>query len=122
MPGARQRRRKKHRGTQAGTVRRRGRTSRPTSRTETRGDARQRRQDRLNRPPSWRGAVNRAALAAGVFFIVLVLLLKQSLAPSLSIALFMLLVYIPLGYGMDSFLYRLRQRRKERDESAQRDG
>jgi hypothetical protein len=44
-----------------------------------------------------------------------VLILKQSLAPAISIALFMFLVYIPLGYSLDSFLYRMRQRRKDRE-------
>jgi hypothetical protein len=116
MAQPRQRRRKKHRGTQAGTVRRRGRTSRPSSRGEARDVARQRREERMTRPPTWRGAVNRAALAAAVFFAVLVLLLRQDLAPSISIAVFMFLVYIPLGHGMDSVLFRVRQRRKERDD------
>jgi hypothetical protein len=115
MPGARQRRRKKHRGTQAGTVRRRGRTSRPTSRAEARDTARQRRGERMSREPTWRGSMNRAALAAAVFFALLVLILKQSFVPALSIALFMFIVYIPLGYSLDSFLYRMRQRRKERE-------
>jgi hypothetical protein len=115
MAPQRQRRRKKHRGTQAGTVRRRGRTSRPSSRGEASEVARQRREERMNRPPTWRSAVNRAGLAAGVFFAVLVLLLRQDLAPSISVAAFMFVVYIPLGHGMDSVLYRFRQRKKERD-------
>jgi hypothetical protein len=115
MPGARQRRRKKHRGTQAGTVRRRGRTSRPSSRAEARGSARQSRAERMSREPTWRGAINRAGLAAAVFFALLVLILKQSVLPAVSIALFMFLVYIPLGYSLDSFLYRMRQRRKDRE-------
>jgi Flp pilus assembly protein TadB len=115
MAAARQRRRKKHKGTQAGTVRRRARTSRPSSRGEARQSASQRRAERMSREPTWRGSINRAALAAGVFFALLVLILKQSLAPAISIALFMFLVYIPLGYSLDSFLYRMRQRRKDRE-------
>ncbi len=114
MAGARQKRRRKHRGTQAGTVRRRGRTSRPASRAEARDQARQKRVARLDRPPTWRGALNRAIVAAGVFLAVLVLLLKQSFASSVSLAAVMLLVYIPLGYVMDSSIYRVRQRRKLR--------
>jgi hypothetical protein len=96
-------------------VRRRGRTSRPSSRTEARETARRRRTERTSREPTWRGAINRAALAAGVFLALLILILKQSPLPAVSIALFMFLVYIPLGYSMDSFLYRLRQRRKDRE-------
>lgn len=113
-----QRRRRKHRGTQAGTVRRRSRTTRPTSRADARGQQRQRRADRLNRPPSWRGAVNRAALAAGVFLAVLVLILGQSLGSAVALAGFMFLVYIPLGFAIDSFLFRFRQSRKEREGEA----
>jgi hypothetical protein len=115
MPSARQRRRKKHKGTQAGTLRRSGRTSRPRSRGEARESARQSRTARLDREPTWRGALNRAGLAAAVFFALLLLILKQAFLPALSIALFMFVVYIPLGYSLDSFMYRLRQRRKQRE-------
>jgi hypothetical protein len=107
-----QRRRKKHRGTQAGTVRQR---SRGSSRPVTRATAQQRRIERMNRPPSWRAATNRAGLAAAVFLAVLILLLKQPAAQSVFLASFMFLVYIPMGYAMDSFIYRMRQRRKQRE-------
>ena len=115
MPGARQRRRRKHRGTQAGTVRRRGRTSSHSSRTEAGEDARQGRVDRRNRPPTWRAAINRAGIAASVFLALLVLVLKQSFGVSLSIALFVLVIYAPLFYFTDSLMYRFRQRRKQRE-------
>jgi Flp pilus assembly protein TadB len=108
---AKQRRRKKHRGTQAGTVRHR---ARGTSRGDARATAEQRRIERMNRPPSWRSATNRAALAAAVFLAVLVLLLHTSAVQAVFLATFMFLIYIPMGYSMDSFIYRFRQRRKER--------
>jgi hypothetical protein len=75
----------------------------------------QRRTERLNRPPSWRSATNRAGLAASVFLAVLVLVLKQDLGASLGLVAFMFVVYIPMGYYMDSFIFRLRQRRKQRE-------
>ena len=106
---AQTRRRKKHKGTQAGTVRQR-------SRGAPRADARtteQRRIDRMNRPPSWRSAMNRAAIAASVFLGVLVLLLKRPVGEAFFYAAFMFLVYIPMGFYMDSFIYRWRQRRKQ---------
>ena len=75
---------------------------------------RQRRQNRFDRPPSWRSALNRAILAAGVFLAVLVLVLKQDFAPGVQPRrLVMFVVYIPLGYLMDSSIYRFRQRRKQ---------
>jgi hypothetical protein len=112
MAQSRQRRRKKHRGTQAGTVKQ---FSRGPSRGEPRGSAQQRRLDRMNRPPSWRAAINRAGLAAAVFLAVLILLLKQDPGPAVGLAAFMFLIYIPMGFFMDSFIFRMRQRRKERD-------
>lgn len=99
-------------------MRRRGRTSRPSSRVEARDVARQRRQNRFDRPPSWRSAFNRAILAAGVFFALLLVVLKQKFAPSFSLALVMLAVYVPMGYVMDKSLYRIRQRRKQRQTDA----
>jgi len=110
-----QRRRKKHRGTQAGTVRQRGRGARSGSRAQARQSAQDRRIERMNRPPNWRGAIQRAGIAAAVFLAVLILVLRQSAVSSVSIAMFMFLVYIPMGYAMDSFIYRLRQRRKAKD-------
>jgi hypothetical protein len=116
---SRQRRRKKHRGTQAGTVRQRSRRS--GSRTTGQLTSAERRRQRLERPPSWRAATNRAAISAAVFGAVLVLVLGQSAGNSVALALFMLVVYIPMGYAIDSFIYRARQRRKQRKqaESAQ---
>jgi hypothetical protein len=102
-------RRRKHRGTQAGTVQRRGRTSRASAPAR-----REPRKAPLDRPPSWRSAINRALIAGGVFFAVLALLFHRSLGESLSLAAFMLVLYVPMGYSMDSFRYRLMQRRKAR--------
>ena len=110
-----QRRRKKHRGTQAGVVRSR---SRGSSRGGGQTSAVQRREERLNRPPSWRSAMNRAGVAASVFLAALYLILKQPFGSSLAIAAFMFVVYIPMGYAMDSFIWRLRQRRKQREKAA----
>jgi hypothetical protein len=117
MARARQRRRK-HRGTQAGTVQRRGRTSRPSALSQ-RPDPRERRRAALERPPNWRSAVNRAIIAAGVFFVVLALLLQRSLVEALSLSAFMLAIYIPMGYAMDSLRYRLIQRRRARQSERQ---
>lgn len=75
--------------------------------------AEQRRTERLNRPPSWRSATNRALLASAVFLAVLILVLKGDFGKSLGLAAFMLLFYIPMGYYMDSLIYRWRQRKKQ---------
>src|ERR671921_309686 len=64
MAQTKRKRTRKHRGTPAGTIERAGRTGRPQTREEAKKISRDRRTDRLNRPPTWRSAINRAAKAA----------------------------------------------------------
>lgn len=111
---SRQRRRKKHRGTQAGTVRRRGRSP---SRESPQLSAEERRRQRLERPPSWRAAANRAVISAVVFFAILVLVIKWPLGAAIGVGAFMLVVYIPMGYAIDAYIYRYRQRKKQQREA-----
>jgi hypothetical protein len=111
-------RRTKHRGNAAGVVEARGRTGRkptvsekkPTARVE----ARARRMERLDQPPTWRGATNRALLATGILIIVFVALLGRSITQALVLAPLILAIYIPFGYATDLAIYRARQRRKAR--------
>jgi hypothetical protein len=114
MAQTRKRRRRKHRGTQAGGIDRRGRTSRPRNRQEARARARRQATDRRDVPPTWRSATNRALIAAGIFLALLVLLFGQPLGSSLALAAFMLLLYIPMGYAIDRFFYNRRQAAKRR--------
>jgi Flp pilus assembly protein TadB len=107
MARTRQRRRK-HRGTQAGTVRRPARASAGgrSPRTSV---------QRRDQPATWRAAFNRAGISAAVLLAVFVLVLHQSFAVGLSFAVLALLFYAPLFYVSDSLLYRRRQRRKGHD-------
>lgn len=114
MAQTKKRRKRKHRGTQGGSVDRRGRTSRPANRQEARARARRQVTDRRDVPPTWRSSANRALIAAGVFFALLVLLFGQPVGSSLALAAFMLLLYIPMGYGIDRFFYNRRQASKQR--------
>jgi hypothetical protein len=116
MAQTRKRRRSKHRGTAAGTVESRGRTGRrpeagerKRGRSESAGD---RRAARLDRPPTWRSAAIRALAAAGIFLLAIVFLFKQAVVQAISLSAFMVLVYLPMGYYTDLFLYRRRQRQK----------
>ncbi len=90
-------RKRKHRGTAAGTVEARGRTGRPPTSSEIKKTTAQRRQERMDRPPTWRGAANRAAIAALVFFAIAMLALGQSPATAAALAMFAFLMYIPSG-------------------------
>jgi len=119
MAQTKKKRRTKHRGNAAGKIEARGRTGRkPTpeeARAKARADAAARRQMRLDQPPTWRGALNRAAIASLFFFVLLLLLFReQTLASKVFIALFMLVVYVPMGYYTDLWIYRRRRGRRER--------
>jgi hypothetical protein len=113
MAQAKRKRTRKHRGTPAGTIERAGRTGRPQTRQDAKQIARQRRQERFDTPPNWRSAINRAAIAAAVFGVLVIMAFGRSIAQGVILAGFMFLLYIPLGYMTDHAVYRYRQRRKE---------
>lgn len=121
MAQTKKKRRTKHRGNAAGQVEARGRTGRRPTAAERKPSARELRMQRLDRPPTWRSAASRAAVAAGLFFALLLLFFRdQALASKAGIAAFMLLVYIPMGYYTDMFVYRRRQARRLREQAARR--
>ncbi|MDW5595576.1 hypothetical protein VSS74_14595 [Conexibacter stalactiti] len=120
MAQTKKKRQTKHRGNAAGQVEARGRTGRRLNEDE-RGakggnaklDARARRLQRLDTPPTWRGALQRAAVATLFFFLLLVVFFRdQPLTGKIFIAVFMLAVYVPMGYYTDLFIYRRRQAKK----------
>jgi hypothetical protein len=112
MAQTKRKRTRKHRGTPAGTIERAGRTGRPQTREDAKQIARQRREERMTKPPTWRGAINRAAIAAAVFGVLVVVLFKRDVAQGAALAAVMLVIYIPLGYTTDLALYRFRERRR----------
>jgi hypothetical protein len=129
MAQMKKKRQTKHRGNAAGKVEARGRTGRkPTAeerggRASGREDARARRMARLDQPPTWRSAINRALVATLFFFLLLVFFFRnQQIGPKLGIAVFMLAVYVPMGYYTDLFVYRRRQAKKLREQHAKKDG
>ena len=112
MAQTKRKRTRKHRGTPAGTIERAGRTGRPQTREDAKQIARQRRQERLDRPPAWSSSVNRAAIAAALFGVLVVAVFGRSVAQGGILAGFMFLLYIPLGYMTDMAIYRYRLRKK----------
>jgi hypothetical protein len=118
MAQTKKKRQTKHRGNAAGQVEARGRTGRKLSEDErgARGgrlDARARRLQRLDAPPTWRGALQRAGIATAFFLLLLIVFFRdQPLVGKLFIAVFMLLVYVPMGYYTDLFIYRRRQAKR----------
>jgi hypothetical protein len=112
MAQTKRKRTRKHRGTPAGTIERAGRTGRPQTREDAKKIARERRQEKLDSPPTWRSAVNRAAIAAAVFAILVVVLFKKSMPEGAALGAFMFLLYIPLGFMTDKMIYSYRKRKK----------
>ncbi len=119
MAPTKKKRQTKHRGNAAGQVEVRGRTGRKPTASErggkgsTRDTAAARRAARLDTPPTWRAALNRAFIATAMFFVLLVFFFRhQQIGPKIGIAVFMLAIYVPLGYYTDLFIYRRRQARK----------
>jgi hypothetical protein len=123
----RRRRQTKHRGDATGAVVARGRTGRkPTASEKGKGgrgatDERDRRLERLNRPPTWRGAFVRALVAAILVLAASLLLLgKKNPAQAFEFFPIVILIYLPVSYYTDLALYKRRQRK--RAEAGERDG
>lgn len=119
MPGNAKPRRRKHRGTQTGSIQRRqGR--RPRNRQEAMAQARSRgrgsgktqRVDRRDLPPTWRGAAIRGVLFAALLLPVS-LLFGQPLGGAIVLTIIAALVYIPLGFYTETFFYNRRQARAQ---------
>jgi hypothetical protein len=116
MAQTRKRRRRKHRGTQGGSIDRR-RAARPRSRQEARARARQQATAKRDAPPTWQGAINRGILGALIFLAALLLIFGQPAGGAIPLAVFMGIVYVPMGYYLELFFYNRRQaqRRSERE-------
>ena len=116
MAQTRKKRSTKHRGNAAGMVESRGRTGRKLTegerKTAAKSDSRFARADRFNKPPTWRSAANRSLIAVVIFVAVLILLLKQEPSAAFGLGGFLLIVYIPMSYYTDLWLYRRRQRKE----------
>jgi Flp pilus assembly protein TadB len=111
---AQTKRKRKHRGTQAGTIEARGRTGRrPPTQVEAKKIARDRRSSRLDRPPTWRSALNRAAISAAVFAVAVVVLFHRPVAAAVILGVLMVVLYLPMSYYTDRYLYKRRRRQKQ---------
>jgi hypothetical protein len=119
MAQTKKKRRRKHRGTQGGRIDTKGR-GRPRSREEAKARVRAGRgTPRLDKPPTWRSSTIRGVVAAVIFTVFLILLMKGPVGTSLALGAFMLVFYIPAGYYIDMVLWRRRERARIRAEERQ---
>ncbi len=117
MAQTRRKRHTKHRGNAAGVVESRGRTGRKPTAEEKKGaapsaKARQEPVDRRDRPPTWRGAFVRAMLAAIFMLVIVLVLLHQAQKAAFTLFPIVLVIYIPISYYTDKWVYERRMRRK----------
>ena len=114
-------RRSKHRGNAAGVVEARGRTGRRPSEEELRKAGRESaRERRMNKPPTWNGAFLKAGLMAGLLFLFTrfgVFGSNTSIGQSLFLCLFALLLYTPLAYVTDRWVYQRAQRKRQQQKT-----
>ena len=114
MAQTKRKRRNKHRGNAAGAVEARGRTSRGNKLSPA-DEKRRAREARMNRPPTWKSA----ATKAGVMALLLLVLTQIGLfgkdmpvATSVFFAAAAWLIYTPLAYATDVFVYKRTQARR----------
>ena len=117
MAQTKKKRRRKHRGTQAGTIERAGRTgrpsgSRPATKQDARAAARDRRQHKFDQEPTWRSSLNRAAFAA-VILAIFVSVVQKNVPAGIFLGLIAMILYVPMSYYTDRALWRRRQRMKQ---------
>lgn len=117
MAQARRKRQTKHRGNAAGVIETRGRTGRPPTPDERkRNDREARREERLNRKPTWKSSAQRALLAGGFMFVFLLFVGPKShnrLLGAVLFALVAVVLYIVAGYYLETFLWRRRMAKKQ---------
>jgi hypothetical protein len=125
MPQTRRRRKTKHRGNAAGIIEARGRTGRRPTSAEKNGSSRGSggsqtgKANRLDKPPTWKGALLRSMGAAVVMLLLAIVLTKK---PNEAVKLFpiVLVLYVPISYYTDSWLYKRRQRQKVASAAAEK--
>ncbi|HEY7074110.1 MAG TPA: hypothetical protein VH418_02020 [Solirubrobacteraceae bacterium] len=108
-------RRTKHRGNAAGGIEARGRTGRAPTPEERKKATRQQGRQRVMKPPSWNGAFTKALVMAALLFLLTRLGIFGRHVPvsqSVFLALFAILLYTPLAYMTDRFVYQRQQRRQ----------
>ena len=121
MAQTKRKRRSKHRGNAAGVVESRGRTGRRPTEEELRGrpggSAGGRRRIK---PPSWNSAFLKSALMAALLFVFTRIGLfgdEVPVAQSFALCAFALLLYTPLAYVTDRWVYNRDQRRRQQQKS-----
>jgi hypothetical protein len=110
MAQTKRKRRTKHRGNAAGSIEARGRTGRKPTPEEQKAAAKGNgRQQRTRKPPSWNSAAAKAAAMAVLLFALTQFGILGSkgttLAQSIFLSLMAFVIYTPLAYVTDKWVY-----------------
>jgi hypothetical protein len=117
MAQTRRKRQTKHRGNAAGVVESRGRTGRKPTAEEKSGKAgdaaraKAKLPDKRDRPPTWTSAFYRAMIA-GILFLLAVIILFNKSSQAIKLFPIVLLLYVPVSYYSDVWMFKRRQRNK----------
>jgi len=114
-------RKRKHRGTQGGSVTR-ATNRRPRNRDEARAQARRSSEGKRNQAPTWQSALNRALIMSVILFLLMAFAVGQPIASAAVLSIVMVGLYTPMGYYLERFLYRRRMAAEARARQAQRAG
>ncbi len=121
MAPTKRKRQTKHRGNAAGFVESRGRTGRKPTAGEKSGDPallareKERKLDKRDQPPTWRGAFIKAMVAAVALVLIVTVLLHQSANHAYPLFPIVLVFYTLVSYYTDKWVYDRRQRKKARE-------
>ena len=121
MPQTKRKRRTKHRGNAAGSIEARGRTGRKPRPEETRAAGASRTAQRPVRgttPPTWKGAFAKACFGAVMLFAAVKFGVlgggEKPTGSSLGFAAIAAVLYTPVMYATDKFIYQRKQKALQR--------
>lgn len=111
MAQSRNKRRRKHRGTQAGTIETPSHRAGKTTKASASSTRPAQRQQRTVRPPTWKSAGYKAAAAALVFALLSATLFhnKGGVGTIVVTVVFVFFLYLPIAYWTDKAMYKRRQ-------------
>jgi hypothetical protein len=115
MAQTKRKRRTKHRGNAAGSIEARGRTGRKPTAEEQKATNRQSARDRRSKPPSWNGAALKALAMAVLLFVLTqvgILGNNASISQGIFLSALALVIYTPLAYMTDKWVYSRMLRQK----------
>src|SRR4051794_22895752 len=119
MAQTKRKRRTKHRGNAAGAIEARGRTGRKPTAEENKSTSRMSARDaRRRKPPSWNNAALKALAMAVLLFAIIKLGViggksKTPTTQALFLAVMALVIYTPLAYVTDRFVYNRMLRQQQ---------